>query len=87
MYYAIGDSINLRRKYKMADTKRFLSVNIDVFNAKYVKEMIELFKIFSEDERIPEDVRGSFVVSMLDIVERHKEEVEKLKSDGIILRS
>jgi len=71
----------------MADTKRFLSVNIDVFNAKYVKEMIELFKIFSEDERIPEDVRGSFVVSMLDIVERHKEEVEKLKSDGIILRS
>ena len=71
----------------MADTKRFLSVNIDVFNAKYVEEMIELFKIFSEDERIPEDVRGSFVVSMLDIVERHKEEVEKLKSDGIILRS
>ena len=71
----------------MADTKSFLSVNIDVFNSKYVKEMIELFKIFSEDERIPEDVRGSFVVSMLDIVERHKEEVEKLKSDGIILRS
>ena len=71
----------------MADTKSFLSVNIDVFNASYVKEMIELFKIFSEDERIPEDVRGSFVVSMLDIVERHKEEVEKLKSDGIILRS
>jgi hypothetical protein len=49
--------------------------------------MIELFKMFAEDERIPEDVRGSFVVSMLDIVERHKEEVEKLKSDGIILRS
>jgi len=71
----------------LADTKSFLSVNIDVFNSKYVKEMIELFKIFSEDERIPEDVRGSFVVSMLDIVERHKEEVEKLKSDGIILRS
>ena len=71
----------------MADTKSFLSINIDVFNAKYVKEMIELFKIFADDERIQEDVRGSFVVSMLDIVERHKEEVEKLKSDGIILRS
>ena len=71
----------------MADTKRFLSVNIDVFNTSYAKEMIELFKIFAEDERIPEDVRGSFVASMLDICERHKEEVEKLKSDGIILRS
>ena len=71
----------------MADTKRFLSVNIDVFNSKYVKEMIELFKMFAEDERIPEEVRGSFVVSMLDIVDRYKEEVKKIKSDGIILRS
>lgn len=71
----------------MTDTKSFLSVNVDVFNGSYVKEMIELFKMFAEDERIPEEVRGSFVVSMLDIVERHKEEVEKLKADGIILRS
>ena len=71
----------------MADTKSFLSVNIDVFNSKYTKEMIELFKMFAEDERIPEEVRGSFVVSMLNICERHKEEVKKLKSDGIILRS
>jgi hypothetical protein len=69
------------------NTKSFLSLNVNCFNASYVKEMIELFKMFAEDERIPEDVRGSFVVSMLDIVERHKEEVEKLKSDGIILRS
>jgi len=71
----------------MASTKGFLSVNIDVFNGSYVKEMIELFKMFAEDERIPEEIRGSFIVSMLDIIERHKEEVEKLKSDGIILRS
>ena len=69
------------------NTKSFLSLNVNCFNASYVKEMIELFKMFAEDERIPEEVRGSFVVSMLDIVERHKEEVEKLKSDGIILRS
>ena len=69
------------------NTKSFLSLNVNCFNASYVKEMIELFKMFAEDERIPEEVRGSFVVSMLDIVEQHKEEVEKLKSDGIILRS
>ena len=71
----------------MANTKSFLSVNIDVFNTSYAKEMIELFKMFAEDERIIEEVRGSFIVSMLDIIERHKEEVEKLKGDGIILRS
>jgi len=71
----------------LADTKGFLNVKVDCFNASYVKEMIELFKMFAEDERIIEEVRGSFIVSMLDIVERHKEEVEKLKGDGIILRS
>jgi hypothetical protein len=69
------------------NTKSFLSLNVNCFNASYVKEMIELFKMFAEDERIIEEVRGSFIVSMLDIIERHKEEVEKLKGDGIILRS
>ena len=71
----------------MADAKGFLNVKVDCFNASYAKEMIELFKMFAEDERIIEEVRGSFIVSMLDIIERHKEEVEKLKGDGIILRS
>ena len=70
----------------MADTKSFLSLNVNCFNASYVKEMIELFKMFAEDERIPEEVRGSFVVSMLDIIERQKEEVIKLSNDGIRIR-
>ena len=62
----------------MADTKRFLSVNIDVFNAKYVQELINMYIDFAKNEQIPESIREELIKKAAKIIEEKdgKEEAQ-----------
>lgn len=68
------------------NTKRFLNASVDCFNAKYVQELLNLYIDFAKNEEIPETTREELIRKANRIIERHKEEVEKLSNEGIILR-
>lgn len=71
----------------MAGTGRFLRVSVDVFNYKYVRELIEIYIDFAKNEEIPESIREELIKKANGIIERHREEVIKLSNDGIKIRN